>query len=375
MKVILLKNYLSEALNSLVKITRPTSSLAVLSGVCLDAKDGNLTLKVTNLEIGVRLVVGASVEKEGKVVVPIKVLASIIDGLQERKIDLEAEKGGLKIKTKAVSTKIKGLEVEDFPIIPKVKENKIFSMNGAEIAKAIDQVSPAMAVSNMRPDLASVYLSIGERGVRFVATDGFRLAEKKLTGLKIKNNKNQARSIIIPGQTANEMVSILSQVEKRVDFFIEESQFAVKGESVYLVSRIVDGNYPDYKQIIPKKFKTSCEVDKEKLLNSVKLVSLFAARDTNDVVARLDGARNELKVKADSKEVGSGSQTISVKAQGEKAKLVLNHRYLTDGINCAKSDKLILRFVDKQNSPLLIEPKTEKSKPDFLYLLSPIKKD
>ena len=372
MKITLLKNYLKKALHQLSRIAKPNVNLPALESVYLKAEKGELTLKATNLEVGVEITIPCSIDKNGEVAVPLKILSNVIDTINDEKINILKKNDGIKIDTKLAKTNINGINVKEFPIIPKIKKGEFAKINSNLISKSIDQVIPAIAISNIRPDLASVYLKKGKDDLRFVSTDGFRLAEKVVSKENAAIDEgNEVESVIIPSQSAHEIMHIFKEIDEEAVILIDDNQIAIKTENIYFVSRIIDGNYPDYSQIIPKEFKIEGSLDKAKLVKSIKLVSLFASDDSSEIKFTFDDKNTNLNLEAKSSKIGEGKRDVKIDIKGGKVEILLNYRYLIDGVNSIKSDNIKF-FLNDSSSPLLI--KSSDKKEDYLYLLSPIKK-
>lgn len=189
----------------------------------------------------------------------------------------------------------------------------------------------------------------------------------------IKKSKEKTdNALIVPSKTAIEIVHIFNQREEIVSLLVEENQIAIKCENIYLVSRIIDGNYPDYTQIIPKEYKTEIILDKNELLGAVKLAALFSQADSNDILLDIQPSNKKMNVSAQSKDTGKTLKKVKIKAKGKKVKIVLNYKYLTDSINSIKEDELRI-LVNQNDSPILIEPSKERGK-NFLCIISPINK-
>ncbi|MBD3300610.1 MAG: DNA polymerase III subunit beta [Candidatus Moranbacteria bacterium] len=369
MKINLFKNYLGQSLNKLSRIAKSHNNLPALASVLITAKKGELKIKATNLEVGVVLTVPASIEKEGEVAIPLKILSSVVESINDKKITLTKNQNGIKINTKSTNTTINGISSKEFPIIPKLKKENPINLPPNQITRAIEQVIPAVAISNIRPDLASVYLKNNKKDLRIVSTDGFRLGEKiiKSNGL----SQSDIESVIVPSQSAVEIMQIFKDTDEDLNVYVKDNQIVFESESIYLISRIIDGNYPDYTQIIPREFKTEVVVDKNKLIDSIRLISLFSGQDSSDIKLNFSKKEEQLTTSAKSSKVGEGSRKTKVNIKGEDVEIIFNYRYLIDGINSVKEDKIKMLLNDS-SSPILI--KSNREKPDFLYLLSPIKK-
>ncbi|MEA3273301.1 MAG: DNA polymerase III subunit beta [Patescibacteria group bacterium] len=373
MELTFLKEHLINQLHLLTRITGYNTTLPILSSVYLEARKGGLVLKATNLEMGVILNIRASVKKTGKIAVPAKILSNVMEGISEKKITIKKSGNNIKISTGTCNNEIKGVESKDFPLIPQVGKNIFLKMKGKDLARAIEQVIPSIAISNMRPDLAGVYILRKKGEVKVVATDGFRLSERTIKQKIIKKSKKKiSNALIIPGKTAVEIIHIFNQREEVVSLLVEENQIAVKCENIYLVSRVIDGNYPDYTQIIPKEYKTEIILDKNELLGAVKLAALFSQADSNDILLDIQPSNRIMNVSAQSKDTGKTLKKVKIKASGKKVKIVLNYKYLTDSINSIKEDELRI-LINQNDSPILIEPNKERGK-NFLCIISPINK-
>ena len=373
MEITLLKEHLINQLHLLTRITGYNTTLPILSSVYLEAKKGGLILKATNLEMGVILNIRASVKKTGKIAVPAKMLSNVMEGISEKKITIKKSGNNIKIITRTCSNEIKGVESRDFPLIPQIGKSVFLKIKGKDLARAIEQVLPSIAISNMRPDLAGVYVLRKKDKVMVVATDGFRLSEKTVKHEIIKKSKKETNNaLIIPSKTAVEIVHIFNQRDETVSLLVEENQIAIKGENIYLVSRVIDGNYPDYTQIIPKEHKTEIILDKNELLGAVKLAALFSQADSNDILLDIQPSNKKMNVSAQSKDTGKTLKKVRIRVSGKKVKIVLNYKYLMDSINSIKEDELRI-LVNQSDSPILIEPHKERGK-NFLCIISPINK-
>jgi DNA polymerase III subunit beta len=371
MEITFLKEHLLDKLHLLNRIASYNSTLPILTSVYLEAKKGSFILKATNLEMGIIINIRASIKKTGNIAIPAKIFTNVIEGITEKKITLKKSGNNLKIKTISSNNEIKGINGKDFPLIPQIKKNSFLKIKGYQLSKAIEQVIPSIAISNMRPDLAGIYILKEKNSVKIVATDGFRLSEKtiKQKNPNIKKEKN-INSVIIPNKTATEIIHTFNQEEKTIYLFMDENQIAIQGDNIYLVSRIVDGDYPDYSQIIPKDHKIEVILEKKEFLDAIKLASLFSHEDFNDVLLDIIPSKKEMNISAQSKNRGKMLKKIKIKVSGKKASVSLNYRYLFDCLNSVKSDKIRI-LINQENSPILIEPFDKKER-DFLGIVSPI---
>ena len=331
-------------------------------------------MKATNLEIGVIVTMRAAVEKDGEIAIPAAVFASIIDGMEGKKIILEKKGNNIAITTENCSATVNGVNAKEFPLIPIIKGDVFLKISGRSIARSIEQVLPSMAVSSMRPDLAGVFVVQNEEGVSFVATDGFRLSEKKIFNKKASQGTGDVMSMIIPGKTASEIARIFDSREDSIELLVGENQLAVKAGEIYLVSRVIDGNFPDYTQIIPKTHKTRASINKDALVSAIKLAAVFADSTTNDITLRFKPKGGILSVSTQSQNTGNLLKDVKGKIEGDSNTIVLNYRYLLDGVMCAEGKNVNI-LIGEESAPIMVMDGEEGGKPaTFMYLISPIKK-
>jgi len=375
MKIICIKEYLSNALRMLSRISTQNATLPILSSICLGVKEGQITLMATNLEVGVITTMRASIEKEGAIAIPAHMFSSVIDGLESKKVTIESKGGGVLVEADGFSAEINGMDSKEFPLIPKVKGDLVLVCDGNSLAQAITQVVSSVAISSMRPDLAGVCMIKEKNTVCFVATDGFRLSERKVVfrGNEAGDGK-MVGPVIVPTRTALEIARIFNKSEDSINVSIGENQLVVQAPRVYLVSRVIEGNFPDYKQVIPKFFKTQAVVGREDVLKAIKMSSLFTSNETNDIVVSFLSSKGKLVVMAQAESAGKVTRELPGEVTGDDVVVVLNHKYLLDGLNGCDSKEVVFSL-NEENTPVVIEPKTTKGKSrGFLYLISPIRK-
>lgn len=368
MRVTCLKESLQSGIRVLSRIANHNATLPVLSSICLTAREGELVLMATNLEIGVVITKRASVEKKGTVAVPAQIIASIVEGIDNKKITLEKKAGNVLVTAEGCVATVNGIDSAEFPLIPIIEGDVFLREKGVIVSRVIERVLPSMAVSSMRPDLAGVYVAQKEKDVAFVTTDGFRLGECKIPAL---NQKNAKISMIVPGKTAAEIARIFGSEDGALVMSLGENQLAVKGSDTYLVSRVIDGNFPDYTQIIPNDFKTKISINKETLVTAIKLASVFSDTTTSDISFEANPQNQTITISAQSGTTGHVSKNIKGVISGEKTSVSLNHKFLLDGIGSV-SGKNVDFLISSESAPImLIGDNREVS---FLYLVSPIKK-
>lgn len=364
----------NKGLNIAEKVVSKISTLPILGNVLLETDKGRLKLSATDLEIGIIYWLGAQIQTQGSITVPARLLSGFVNSLPNKKINISSRGTNLNLKCESFKANIKGLNAKDFPIIPKIKEKPLVSLPVPLLCRAFSQVTPAVAVSQTRPEISGVLIRFDNQEVRIAATDSYRLAEKKIQN---KNKIDQLISIIVPSRTIYELIRVLNEQEGEVEIVLGDNQVLFRFGDIHLVSRLIEGQYPDYEQIIPKKSKTQALILTSELLGAVKSASLFAGR-TDEIKLSFKKSNNSafLEIKAESDEKGSNVSRVKIKLNGLPNEITFNYRYLLDGLHNILTDLVDLNINDDK-APALLKPFTEPGKrpkdKDYLYLIMPIK--
>lgn len=364
MKIECIKEQLEEALSKADKIAGKNTTLPVLAGFHLDAHQNTLTIKATNLDLGLSIQIPVKVIEAGSVVVPAHTLTSFISSLtKDRNITLSTKDQVIEVKTSSTKSQIKTLPSEEFPIIPEVGEDDAFSIPSRDFVFGLRSVIYAAAVGSIKPELSSISVKHEGEFLTFAATDSFRLAEKKIKIKKVP----QFKQILIPQKNALEIVKIFDRGEEDISISIEEHQLALRSNGVYLTSRIIEGNFPDYRQIIPKQISTTAVLLKQDLVNSLK-TSLIFSDSFNQLTLRLNPVAKNFEIETKNSTVGENIHTLEAVIEGEEISINVNHRYFTDCFQSISTDSLTLSF-SGQAKPILVSGVGDQS---FLYLVMPM---
>ncbi|KKP64613.1 MAG: polymerase III subunit beta protein, partial [Candidatus Nomurabacteria bacterium GW2011_GWF2_35_12] len=249
------------------KITGKNLTLPVLSSILFIASGKSLKLRATNLSLGVEIEIPAKIEKEGIIAISGTTLAGVFSNIfQNENIKLESEDGNLLIKTKKNRIKLKGQTHDDFPTIPTV-DGKTFEIESKKLVDGIKSVYYSSSPSDIKPEISSVYIYSNEDNLVFVSTDSFRLAEKKIKMKKVE----ELPGILIPFKNVSEILRIFGEIQDNIRVCFNKNQISFSSEGVYLTSRVIDGVFPDYRQIIPKEFGVEAVVLKQDLLNALRI--------------------------------------------------------------------------------------------------------
>lgn len=372
MKFICTRENLAGALGLITGVAGKNINLPILGNVLIKADGQKVELIATNLELAIISNLRAKVENTGSFTVPARTLSDFVNLLSEEKVDVSLKGSDLEVACGKSTTKIKGAPAEEFPVVPAVGEGKGFLLDAESLKSGLGQVVYAAAKNEIRPELAGVLFFFNEEKgfVKMAATDSYRLAEKKI---KILQGEEQAR-IIVPARAAAEMGHVLSSSksldsERNVRLIITESQIILRYNEVELISRLVEGQYPDYTQIIPKEFAVTAEFYNEKMIKEIKAASLFTTMGVNAVSLSLNSGSGSIAISSTSTQTGEYKSEINAEIKGGSNETLLNHRYVLDGLASIAAEKTILKLINT-DSPCVFAPKDDDS---YLYIVMPIR--
>ena len=361
MKLELIKDRLKDVVMMAERVTGKNLSLPILSSILLEAKDNTLVVKATNLDVGLEIIIPAKVTENGSVAVTASILSSFLGNLnREDRVKIELLKENIHLSTGRSSTLIKSFSAEDFPVIPKVDGGETFQFNGKDIVSGLRSVIYASSLSDIKPEIASVYIYQDGKDIVFVATDSFRLAEKRI-GLKEKNKDFQP--VIIPYKNVAEIIKVFD-INEEVEIKGDKNQISFFTDNINLTSRVIDGNFPDYRQIMPKKFKTEVTIAREELLNALKLSNIFSDK-FNQVNLKILPKDKIFEINSQNQDVGQNSISLEATLEGEDIEMSFNAKYILDSFQSINSDTIALKF----DRPLLVEGVGDRT---FQYIVMPV---
>lgn len=344
------------------RITGKKEALPILSCVVIDANK-EVSVRATNLEAGIEVRIPGEIVEKGVVAVSANVLSQTLRAVGGDSITLKTEDSNLLIETRGTKTLIKAIPHEEFPTLPGSSENRGVEVDRGELLRSIQAVSYAASPSMIRPELGSIYISVGSGSLVCVATDSFRLAEKVMGG----SGKGDAE-ILLPLKHAHELTHILERVKgPEVTLVADESQLTVLSEGVRFVSRIVEGTFPNYKEIVPKTFATEATVLKNDLSEILRKARVFSGNDQH-VGIHVYPKRKVFTAIAHSADVGEMSDSIDAALSGEDIDINFHIGYLADCLPSVESDSLKLGF-SGEGKPLVVQGVSDAS---FMYLVMPL---
>lgn len=369
MKIIILRSNLKESLAAVEKAVSETSNLPILKNVLLKTYNNKIKIAATNLDLGITKLTSGKIIEEGGITVPFSTFYSLVNNSDNERITIETDKNNLIFKTDNYSAKIQGVSQEEFPIIPKIEnEDSYIEIEAPVFKEAVQKVLNAAQISEIRPEISGVLLDFQLTVLKFVATDAFRLSQKILNNNQFKTSFNRGFKVIIPLKTISEVIKIFPE-NQPVKLFLDSNQVLFKNEELELISRLIDGEYPDYEQIIPKSTDNELIINKDQLVNAVKLASTFAGR-TNDIKLKINDSKKVLEVYSANQYLGENNYLIPIKLKGEGfPEISFNWHYFLDGLKVINNENLLFG-VNSDNKPSLIKSPEDTS---YFYILMPIK--
>ncbi len=364
MKVICTQENLQSGLQTVVRIISPSNTLPILNNVLLKTNQGQLQISATNLEIGITTMVRCKVEEEGDICLPAKTLNELVNNLPNENVTISSSENSVVVATEHYKTSLKGLPSEEFPLIPAVEKKNNTTLPAQQFKQAIDQVSFAASNSETQPEISGVLVKPEGNKAKLVATDRYRLAEKIIPLPKTLPTK----SVIIPQRTVNELSRIIGGREAELELVFGDNQLAAFFQDTSVVTRLIDGQYPPYEQIIPKSFTTAIIIDRIPLMNALKATGIFSYT-THSVSMFYDPANQQVRVAAASHDVGESTVEVSAQIDGPEGSVLLNYRYVLDALNALTSEQVIIKVVNDEVAVVF----TPQGQTDYLYLVMPIK--
>ena len=362
MKLSVSKEKLLEGLQTVQNVVSTRTTLPILSNVLLEAADGQLRLTTTDLDVGVRGSIEAVVEKPGAATLPARRLFSIIHALPSAEILLEVDsKSVASIRCGPSFFKILGLPQEEFPPLPKFEGAKTFTLRQKDLKDGLRKTAYAISTDETRYVLNGILFSFKDNKLTLVATDGRRLA---LVDIELEFPRSHEVDIILPTKAVTELARLVTE-EGDVKMSVSENQVAFEVNGTFLVSKLIEGNYPNYRQVIPPEAKERITLERESFLNSVHRVSLLSSEKSNSV--KLVFSKNNIDIMANTPEVGEARESLPVTYKGREFSVAFNPEFLMAPLRNLPTDEVFLDLIDEMS------PGVIKVQSPFLYVLMPMR--
>lgn len=357
---------LLQAVTRAGRIISVRPSLPILSHLLLQVKDGQLMIFATDLELGLLTKVVGKVQEEGQLVLPARLLGDLLSNTTDTTIRLTAEGFNARLDGEHTHAVITGLEPSDFPTTPSFSRATKLVLKKSIFAEAARLVVIAPATEDTRPVLTGVFLRPEEDTLFLVATDSFRLAEKKIV---LDDGRPVFPSVIIPTRTFHEVLRVLPSEEgEEVELFIDEHQCVVEVGTTQIMSRLIDGAFPNYREIIPKSFATDAVLDRSQFLNLVKAANVFS-REAGSSIRVVFSPQGYLEVRSSQGQFGSIETRMTAKIEGEAIEGAFNARFLLDVLAVLTGDQVRFQLNGK-STPAVLTTLQDQS---YQYVMMPLR--
>ena len=360
MKITVTQENLNRALSVVGRVATSRANLPILANILLRTDSGQLIIAATNLEVAITETIGAKVESDGAITVPARLMTDFVNNLPHTNVDLETDGEKIKISAGSYQSTINATLADDFPALPEIGHATKFMIAADALKTAISETALVASTDSTRPILTGVYFYTLDNNLYFAATDGYRLAEKKVMEL------SQDIAVIVPASTLSDVVRVIgAEDEIAVELNDEQISFTI-GDAV-ITSRLIDGKFIDYRQLIPTKTEFSAAADRGEFVRVTKVAELFARETAGSVILKTDASQQEISVQSITSEIGENNSSIEADVRGSGV-VTLNSKFLLDALNVIAGEKIHLRFSGKL-APVLLTGDDD----DYKHIIMPVK--
>ena len=368
MKIVILRNNLKNALDAVSHTLGDASNLPILKNILIKAVSGRIQICSTDLETAIVRSVAGKIIDEGSVTIPFSVFSSVIGNIQNERLDLESKGMNILIKTDNYEAVIQGMNIDDFPIIPRIdNKDEYIEIDGDALKNSLEKVVGAAQMSELRPEISGILFDIEPGMIKLAATDSFRLAEKTIYESEFKNNFDKGMKFIVPLKPIQEMLRVMDG-RSPARIYANGGQFMLENGDLELVSRLIDGQFPDYAPIIPKNVTTDVSLDKNELMGALKLASAFTSKN-NEVKLDIGKDGKVVEVYSGDSLLGENKYLIPAKITGDAVQISFSWRFLLDGLRNLESDSVMFGLQGNVRPSILKDP----GDASFFYIIMPIK--
>lgn len=361
MEIQVTQENIAKALSSVGRVANSRGTLPILSNVLIKTVDNRVSVSATNLDIAITHFIGSKVKKEGAITVQAKLMHDFISSLPNGVIDMKLTDSKLSIKTEKYTSIINGVPADDFPVMPAIAKGEQLVLNAKYMKHALQQVVVAASTDEARPVLTGVYIHSDGDQVYVAATDSYRLAQKLIKA-------SGEVSLLIPATAIQDLLRIIGDSDGDLILSYDEQQVLFTVGDVELVARLIDGKYPDYQKLLPKKFETVARLKKTDFLNITKVSSLFARESAGSVTVDVNEDDQLVSINAIASQLGENTASADAEVKGQGS-ITLNSRYILDALHACDGDEITISFNSKLEPCIIQDPSSK----DYLHVIMPLK--
>lgn len=362
MKLQVTQENLSKALGSVSRVASSRGTLPILSNVLLKTTGNRLSIAATNLDIAITHFIGSKIGEEGAITVPARLMQDFVSSLPGGIIELKLDENKLHISTDKYQSVINGISAEDYPVMPAIKKGSTWKIPARILKQGLQQVIVAASGDEARPVLTGVYMHTHEGQLYLVTTDSYRLAEKALM------KADEEIDLLIPASALQDLLRILADFDEDVVVTHDDQQVLFKVNDIELVTRLIEGKYPDYRKLIPSQFSTEATLTRADLTNITKVSSLFARESAGSVTIALSESDQAVSIRSVASQLGENTSSAAAEVKGEGV-ITLNSRYILDALHVLSGETVRFCFNGKLEPCVIADPKTN----DYTHVVMPLK--
>jgi len=362
MKLTVTQENLSRALATVSRIASTRGSLPILSNVLIKTVNNQLLVAATNLDVAISETIGAKIKTKGSITVPARLMQDYISSLPSSTLTIEVVDNKMLITTQHHSSTINGTPADDFPVMPTIDQGESLELSGSEFKLALQQVIFAASSDDARPVLTGLFLHTIGGKLYIAATDSYRLAEKMI------GPQESDVSLLLPAQSLQDVLRVMRDDTTAVSVQYDQQQARFSVGSVELVTRLIEGKYPDYRKLLPKDYSTTATLKRVDLQEITKVSSLFAREAAGGVTLTVDETKKEVSIRSIASQVGENNAVAEAAISGE-AVITMNSRYILDALNAFDSEKIQLNINGKLDPCVLTDPDND----EYLHVVMPVK--
>lgn len=368
MKLTVTQENLHKALNIVSRIAGSKTPLPILNNILIKTENNRLLLAATNLEIAITVFIGTKIDSKGSLTIPARLISEFVSNLPKNNIEIENKGLHINIKSGMYESTINGLPADEFPNLPVINEKNavIFSVPTSTLKQAISQTVVAASHDSTRPMLTGAYLHTNKGELFIAATDGYRLAERQITGIKIKKEVDA----IIPVSSLQEVVRIIPEDQGEVEVLIDENQVRFRVNDIELTSKLIDATFVDYRQLIPSSQDISIVINKDEFTRITKVASLFARESAGGITIKTNPDKKTISIHSVASQLGENTSSANAEVTGEGS-ITLNSRYLLEALNSVEGENVEFGFNGKLSPSVLSN--ADEANSNYQHIIMPLK--
>ncbi len=362
MKLQVTQENLNRALSSVGRVASSRGTLPILSNILIRTSSNRLSVAATNLNIAITHYIGAKVQEEGAITVPARLMQDFVGSLPGSIINLELIENKLHITTDQYQSIINGIPADDYPVMPAIAQGHNWNISAKFLKSGLQQVVFAASNDETRPTLTGVFIHSYNGKLYLVATDSYRLAEKMI------QKYNTELSLLVPASALQDLLRVMGDTDTEIEVVYDDQQVLFRVGDIEIVTRLIEGTYPDYRKLIPAKFNTSAVMKRADLNNITKVSSLFARESAGSVTINLNKKDNQVSIRSIASQLGENTASASATVVGDGV-ITLNSRYILDALHVMNGEDVSISFNDKLEPCVLTDPASA----DYLHVVMPLK--